>query len=279
MSNPHEGQNKGFYLTSESHYGPTFLAGQDYADQLMIGFYDGSGNTTGEFAIRWWPLGNQVQARLEVYQDNWDTLTHFPEVITLLQSLAKHVPSPQHLVQQLLDLGFTDYTERPTAGPDDKPTLKGLPVSEPLLDDIEAYNQLERQMKTGVIRPRPAAAQRDFILKSFLRDLAFHHGLQIETPELNENGKLRLALRTRAGQLNAAEFGEAFARLLDDYHQEATPILPKSRECLIDHLEAERLLREIAGMIRYPDMGHHMEDETDACADNTETQANAPEMK
>ena len=73
--------------TGAAWYAGTALNRPDEIDEIMIGYYHPDGGTTGEFSIRWYTLGGKAAPRLEVYDDAWNALQGFRDVLDGLAEL------------------------------------------------------------------------------------------------------------------------------------------------------------------------------------------------
>jgi len=118
----HEGCTRGFTHLSKAWYGEANLRGYDIIDQLMIGFYDiEEGGTTGEFSITWKMLGGRSVPYLKAYEDSWDALYHFQDVLTKMRDADGQNISPDDMSILLVSCGVKDLTK--TDSPYDTPLL------------------------------------------------------------------------------------------------------------------------------------------------------------
>ena len=112
----HEGMIRGFYHLSEAWYADANLTNRydGLIEEVMIGFYgpDGDQGTSGEFAVKWEHLGGKLTPQLCVYDDAWDTLTHFSDLLAEMAKLDKMSPSPAEFCELLTRLGIKDLTLR-----------------------------------------------------------------------------------------------------------------------------------------------------------------------
>ena len=112
----HEGMIRGFYHLSEARYADANLTNRydGLIDEVMIGFYgpDGDQGTSGEFAVKWEHLGGKLTPQLCVYDDAWDALTHFSDLLAEMAKLDKMSPSPAEFCELLKRLGMKDLTPR-----------------------------------------------------------------------------------------------------------------------------------------------------------------------
>lgn len=111
MKDRHEGCERGFTIFSESWYSKTPQP-DGVVDEIMIGMYHPEGGTTGEFGVRWTMLGRELTPRLEVFNDAWNALLRFDDLLHWMASVDdKHV-TPQAFAEALRGLGIKDLTRR-----------------------------------------------------------------------------------------------------------------------------------------------------------------------
>jgi hypothetical protein len=112
----HEGMVRGFYHLSEAWYADANLTNRydGLIDEVMIGFYgpDGDQGTSGEFAVKWENLCGKLAPQLCVYDDAWEALTHFSDLLAEMAKLDKMSPSPEEFCELLQRLGMKDLTPR-----------------------------------------------------------------------------------------------------------------------------------------------------------------------
>jgi len=108
----HNGDIRGFYHLKESWYAEANFKNRDFIDEVMLGFYDPKGGTSGEFAIKWHMLNEKEVPCLECFDDAWHALCEFKDVLEKLAELDSLNPTPKEVCQLLLNLGFKDLTER-----------------------------------------------------------------------------------------------------------------------------------------------------------------------
>ena len=107
----HEGCERGFTIRSEAWYGKS-LNEPETLDEIMVGMYHPGGGTTGEFSIRWTTIGREPTPCLEVFNDAWDALQRFGDMLAWMASVDdKHI-SPQAFAEALRGMGVKDLTER-----------------------------------------------------------------------------------------------------------------------------------------------------------------------
>jgi len=81
----------------------------------MIGMYaddDRGGGTSGEFAIRWLHVGGRQVPRLEVFDDAWNALTRFDDLLKWLASVDGRNVTPRQVADALVSMGVKDMTQR-----------------------------------------------------------------------------------------------------------------------------------------------------------------------
>jgi hypothetical protein len=112
----HEGLIRGFYHLSEAWYADANLTNRydGLIDEVMIGFYgpDGDQGTSGEFAVKWKHLGGKLTPQLCVYDDGWDALSCFEDLLAEMAKIDKMSPSPAEFCELLTRLGIKDLTPR-----------------------------------------------------------------------------------------------------------------------------------------------------------------------
>lgn len=114
----HEGYYKAFTHTGEAWYADTALKG-NVVDQIIIGYYLPRGGTGGEFSIEWIDLGlicKQPTPCLKAYDDGWDTLWCFRDLLEALAKLNDERTPPEQICELLISLGFRDNTVREDPG-------------------------------------------------------------------------------------------------------------------------------------------------------------------
>jgi len=99
-----------FVQLSKAWYGDANLRRTDIIDEIMIGFYHPEGGTTGEFAIRWYTIGGESTPMLSAYEDSWSALWQFGDLLEKLSELNGLNPSPERIVNLLIELGIKNDT-------------------------------------------------------------------------------------------------------------------------------------------------------------------------
>lgn len=106
MKDKHEGTVRGFHSLNRAWY-----AKKDGLPEVMIGLYDPDGGTSGEFAIRWKNLDNRLVPQLQVFDDAWDALTKFKDLLDKLAEIDNTNIQEMELCNLLEDLGIEDLTD------------------------------------------------------------------------------------------------------------------------------------------------------------------------
>ncbi len=108
----HEGCYKGYTLMSESWYYEANRPTMNCMDEVNFGYFDPEGGTSGEMSMEWHDLNNELVPKLGVYNDGWDALSNFQDLIVELGKLDDINISPKQFCDLLDTLGFKDGTER-----------------------------------------------------------------------------------------------------------------------------------------------------------------------
>lgn len=151
-SKKHDGHLRQFIIHSQAWYGRSESAAvnaKSGEDEILIGFYNPNGGTSGEFAIRWRPLSNRIVPYLHAFHDSWSALANFTDVIQGLAELDSTTPSVETVAQMLRACGVRDATEReaPRKAPDPQVTRADVETTVRLLTVYSAM--LERARTAG----------------------------------------------------------------------------------------------------------------------------------
>ena len=103
----HSGRERAFIWSSRAWYAQSVING----DEVMFGMYARDGGTSGEMGMRWIELGNKKVPRLEVFDDAWDVLAMFTDLIQVLGEHDNKNITPQEFVDILKSCNFSDFTE------------------------------------------------------------------------------------------------------------------------------------------------------------------------
>lgn len=104
--NKHEGCEKGFFRATNAWYNR-----QLDKIEIQIGMYHPEGGTTGEFAVVWDKLGNELVPLLRAYDDSWEVLHLFSDIIAKMAEVDSKNISEEEFAQMLIDLGYKDLTK------------------------------------------------------------------------------------------------------------------------------------------------------------------------
>lgn len=112
LSNKHAGMVRGFVILSEAWYAHANREpGQ--VDSIMIGYYNEEmGGTTGEFEVQWIELAGKSVPRLKVFDDGWNALYEFRDLLQAMSALDNLNVTPQFFCKILIALGIKDLTRR-----------------------------------------------------------------------------------------------------------------------------------------------------------------------
>lgn len=103
---------RGFHHFSAAWYGKARWPGTDEIDRITIGMFPPEGGTLGEFNITWIELSGRSVPQLRVFDDAWQALPLFADV---LADLAKHDNeriAPARVCEILIACGVADLTAR-----------------------------------------------------------------------------------------------------------------------------------------------------------------------
>jgi len=104
----HSGTERAFIWSSRAWYSDSVRGGEE----IMFGMYSKGGGTTGEMGMRWIDFGRNKKApQLQVFDDAWETLAMFPDLIKVLGEHDNKNITPQEFVDILKACGFADFTE------------------------------------------------------------------------------------------------------------------------------------------------------------------------
>lgn len=109
--NKHEGCVRGFTQLSRAWYGNIQHHTIGVSDQIMVGFYHPNGGTSGEFSITWESLMGDYVPKLCAYDDSWNVLSLFSDLIERMSEVDNQNISPDEFVKILISLGIEDRTE------------------------------------------------------------------------------------------------------------------------------------------------------------------------
>lgn len=79
--------------------------------QVMVGLYHPEGGTCGEFEFEWVPLSSGTHARLNVFEDSWDALWQFQDLLEKMGEIDDTDIQEPEFCELLDSLGIIDITE------------------------------------------------------------------------------------------------------------------------------------------------------------------------
>jgi hypothetical protein len=103
-------KKRGFVHLSRAWYGEANLRQVTFIDQINIGLYSDSGQIGGEIVITWCVIGTAVCPRLECFDDAWENLAFFSELIKTMAEVDNKCVTPDKFRELLLSCGFEDMT-------------------------------------------------------------------------------------------------------------------------------------------------------------------------
>jgi len=105
-----------FIILSQAWYAAANLAPPcEIIDEVRFALLAPKQGNTSEMAIQWINLNGNPPAKLVVYDDAWNALAAFPDVIQQLGEIGKKVPTPDDIASILKKCGFVDATPRERA--------------------------------------------------------------------------------------------------------------------------------------------------------------------
>lgn len=111
-TNKHEGCIRGFYQHSKSWYNKNK---DGFIEEINFGMMHPDGGTTGEMLVSWHNIGEKLPvAKLECYQDGWNALSTFGDLLQRMAEFDGKNIQPEGFVELLTQCGFTDLTETET---------------------------------------------------------------------------------------------------------------------------------------------------------------------
>jgi|APSaa5957512576_1039674.scaffolds.fasta_scaffold23816_3 hypothetical protein len=105
-------EHRGYHHTGEAWYASASLKGQEYTDNITVGFYPPDGNTKGEFSIEWVTIAFKPTPILRSYDDSWKALQHCTDLIEKMAEVDNQNITPKEFCKILDGLGFKDLTKR-----------------------------------------------------------------------------------------------------------------------------------------------------------------------
>jgi len=99
---------RAFYYSTKAWYAKKLNAENE---KIIFGIYEQGEGTTGEMKMQWVTLGTRQVPQLCIFDDAWNALTSFPDVIQKLGEVDSKNITPDQFIEILLSCGFTDNTE------------------------------------------------------------------------------------------------------------------------------------------------------------------------
>jgi hypothetical protein len=132
-----KGDYRGFTHSGESWYHDVLPFRGDIVDEVFFGLSCGGGGTHGEMKIEWITLSGKVVPRLQVFDDGWEVLNSFSDLLAEMAKVDTNNHSwkdktitPKEFCAILIRCGFKDNTERenpnPLAPPKQEPRERAL---------------------------------------------------------------------------------------------------------------------------------------------------------
>jgi len=78
---------------------------------VTFGIYSTEGGTTGEMTMKWIELCGDLIPRLEVFDDSWEALASFKDLVDALGLVNGKYITDEEFVKILLGCGFMDITK------------------------------------------------------------------------------------------------------------------------------------------------------------------------
>lgn len=99
-----------FTRLSRAWYASANLPEGGKVEIVTIGFYHPDGGTTGEFQVSWEHLGGKLTPRLCAFDDSWNALFNFGDMLESMADIDGEDISPDEFCQLLIALGIEDAT-------------------------------------------------------------------------------------------------------------------------------------------------------------------------
>lgn len=112
-----QGFVRGFHhYSTASYYEPIVKStgvDPEHLDSITIGFYsESTGGTLGEFSLVWKELGGKKAVVLRVYDDAFEVLNEFLDLVVWLKDYNNADLQPSQVIKMLLAHGVKDFTKR-----------------------------------------------------------------------------------------------------------------------------------------------------------------------
>lgn len=112
----HDECKRGFTQLSRAWYADANLIGSGIVDKITVGFYHPEGGTTGEFSISWVRLAGKVIPKLVCYDDGWNALFEFKDMLEFMAGVDDEDISANNFSDALISLGIEDMTKETENG-------------------------------------------------------------------------------------------------------------------------------------------------------------------
>ncbi len=103
----HNGMVRGFHWSNRAWY-------KNIVDkpEINFGMYDpNDGGTSGEMSVKWISLGNKLTPKLECFDDGWNALFLFGDLIQKMGEVDSEDITDEKFIEMLLSCGFKDLTK------------------------------------------------------------------------------------------------------------------------------------------------------------------------
>lgn len=102
----HDGMIRGFHWSNKAWYSDVIKQ-----PEIIFGMYSPDGGTSGEMSIRWIELSRKLTPKLECFDDAWNALSMFTDLIEEMGKVDSEDITDQDFVDMLKNLGFKDLTK------------------------------------------------------------------------------------------------------------------------------------------------------------------------
>jgi len=107
MERQHEGYIRGYERNSKAWYAK---ANSEDRTSITMGMYRPDGRTNGEVLVEWQELGGNQCAILKVFEDSWNVLSLFNDLIHRMGQVDSELIQEEDFCKLLNECGFTDLT-------------------------------------------------------------------------------------------------------------------------------------------------------------------------
>jgi len=181
-----------FTYSTKAWYANNLKQRSDFEDEISIGLYSEQGGTAGEFAIRWYKLGDSKGAspRLECFNDAWKVLyKDFGDLLELLSIVDGLNITPNGLIKHLKAFDIEDKTEYDYPGSKQEETKSKTFALTMKVNDYDQYG--EYLIKLWEYEPCDAEIEDAINLHKTQEDSPIPHDLELDFESIrNEEGRL-----------------------------------------------------------------------------------------